>query len=44
VIDGSEANLPRTSNQKVKIMRNLIGALFLEIDGSNHSAKVRRVQ
>jgi hypothetical protein len=44
VIDGSEAVLPRTSNQKVKIVRNLLGTLFLEIEGTNNSAKVRRVQ
>jgi hypothetical protein len=44
VIDGSEQALPRSSNQKVKIVRNMFGTLFLEIDGSNHSAKVRRVQ
>ena len=44
VIDGSEAVLPRTSNQKVTIERNLFGTLFLKAEGSNSSAKVRRVQ
>lgn len=44
VIDGSEAVLPRTSNQKVTIERNLFGTLFLRAEGSNSSAKVRRVQ
>lgn len=44
VIDGSDAVLPRTSNQKVRIVRNLLGTLFLEVEGSNSSAKVRRVQ
>jgi hypothetical protein len=44
VIDDSSAVLPRTSNPKVKIVRNLIGTLFLKIEGSNNSAKVRRVQ
>lgn len=44
VIDGSEAVLPRSSNQKVTIERNMFGTLFLRVDGSNSSAKVRRVQ
>jgi len=44
VIDGSEAILPRTTNQKVKISRNYIGTLFLTVAGSNSSAKVRRVE
>lgn len=44
VIDGSNAVLPRSSNQKVRIVRNMIGTMFLEVDGSNTSAKVRRVQ
>lgn len=44
VIDGSEAVLPRTSNPKVTIERNVFGTLFLKVDGSNNAAKVRRVQ
>lgn len=44
VVDGSEAVLPRTGNQKVTIERNLFGTLFLKAEGSNSSAKVRRVQ
>ena len=44
IVDDSSAVLPRTSNQKVRIVRNLIGTLFLEVEGSNNSAKVRRVQ
>jgi len=43
IIDGSEAILPRSSNQKVKISRNYIGTLFLTVEGSNNSAKVRRI-
>ena len=43
VIDGSEAILPRTTSQKIKISRNYIGTLFLTVEGSNNSAKVRRV-
>lgn len=43
VIDDSSAVLPRRSNTKVKIERNLFGTLFLTAEGSNSSAKVRRV-
>jgi hypothetical protein len=44
IIDGSEAVLPRTKNPKVTIERNVFGTLFLKVEGSNNSAKVRRVQ
>ena len=44
VIDGSEAVLPRTRDAKVTIERNLFGTLFLKVEGTNNSAKVRRVQ
>ena len=44
IIDGSEAVLPRMKNPKVSIERNVFGTLFLKIEGSNNSAKVRRVQ
>ena len=44
VIDGSEAVLPRMRDPKVTIERNLFGTLFLKVEGSNNSAKVRRVQ
>jgi hypothetical protein len=44
VVDGSEAVLNRMSNPKVRIERNMIGTLFLKIEGSNNSAKVRRIQ
>jgi len=44
IIDGSEAVLPRTREQKVTIERNMFGTLFLKVDGTNSSAKVRRVQ
>jgi hypothetical protein len=44
VIDGSEAVLPRTHNPKARIERNMFGTLFLSVEGSNNSAKVRRVQ
>ena len=44
ISDGSEAVLPRKANAKVTIERNLFGTIFLKVDGSNSSAKVRRVQ
>lgn len=44
VVDGSSADLMPVKDPKVKIVRNLIGTMFLEIEGSNNSAKVRRVQ
>jgi hypothetical protein len=44
IIDGSEAILPRMHNPKVRIERNMFGTLFLHVDGTNNSAKVRRVQ
>lgn len=44
IIDGSEAVLPRRSDVKVNIERNVFGTIFLRVDGTNSSAKVRRVQ
>ena len=44
VVDGSEAVLRRTSNPKVKIERNMVGTMFMQIEGTNNSPKVRRVQ
>lgn len=44
IIDGSEAILPRRSDVQVSIERNMFGTLFLRVDGTNSSAKVRRVQ
>ncbi|WP_306393087.1 hypothetical protein [Telluria beijingensis] len=44
IIDGSEAVLPRRSDVKVSIERNVFGTIFLRVDGTNSSAKVRRVQ
>ena len=44
IIDGSAADLAPTRNQKVRIERNLLGTMFLRVAGSNHSAKVRRVE
>ena len=43
VMDDSSAVLPRRSDTKVRIERNLFGTLFLRVEGTNSSAKVRRV-
>jgi hypothetical protein len=43
IADGSEAVLPPSTSQKVKITRNFLGTLFLQVEGSNQSPKVRRV-
>jgi len=44
IVDDSASDLPRAVNQKVRIARNLFGTLFLSVEGSNLSAKVRRVE
>jgi hypothetical protein len=44
IIDGSEAVLAPVDNQKVKIARNMFGTMFLQVEGSNNSAKVKRVE
>jgi hypothetical protein len=43
IADGSEAVLPPSTSQKVKITRNFLGTLFLQVEGSNQSPKVRRI-
>jgi hypothetical protein len=44
IIDGSEAVLAPMDNPKVKIERNAFGTTFLQVEGSNNSAKVKRVE
>lgn len=44
IIDGSEAILPNSDHQHIKIKRNFLGTLFMEVQGSNQSPKVRRVE
>ncbi|MFC0252164.1 hypothetical protein [Massilia consociata] len=44
ITDGSEAVLPPTRDARVTIERNMFGTLFLKVEGTNSSAKVRRVQ
>jgi hypothetical protein len=44
IVDGSEAILPNSDHQHIKIKRNFLGTLFMEVQGSNQSPKVRRVE
>jgi hypothetical protein len=44
VVDGSSADLAPATNPPVKIVRNMFGTMFLEIEGTNASPKVRRVR
>ncbi|WP_313031625.1 hypothetical protein [Massilia alkalitolerans] len=44
IVDGSEAVLAPMRNPRVRIERNMFGTLFLKVEGTNSSAKVRRVQ
>lgn len=44
IVDGSDAVLAPTVDTPVRIERNVFGTLFLKVEGTNSSAKVRRVQ
>jgi hypothetical protein len=44
VADDSQASIIELDNPKVKLVRNSIGTIFLEIQGTNQSPRVRRVQ
>jgi hypothetical protein len=44
VVDGSSAVLTPMKNPKVKVTRSMLGTLFLEIQGTNNSPKVRRIR
>jgi len=44
IVDGSSAEFAPSMQQKVRIVRNVFGTMFLEIEGSNNSPKVRRVE
>jgi hypothetical protein len=43
IVDDSSAVLPRRSDTRVRIARNVFGTMFLSVEGTNQSAKVRRV-
>lgn len=44
IADGSSADLAPMTDAKARVVRNAFGTIFLEIDGTNNSPKVRRVQ
>ena len=44
VVDGSEVALPAASNPKVSIERGMLGAFYLQVEGSNNTARVSRVK
>jgi hypothetical protein len=44
VNDDSSGNVNEIENPKIKITRNLLGTMFLEIEGSTQAPRVRRVQ
>lgn len=43
IVDGSRAAL-NAVNPKVRVRRGVLGAFYLEVEGTNHSPRVRRVQ
>lgn len=44
VVDDSNGVTKSMTNPAVKVVRGALGAIYLEIDGTNQSPKVRRVQ
>lgn len=44
VVDGSEVALPSARNPKVSIERGMLGAFYLQVEGSNNTARVTRVK
>ncbi|NGZ87127.1 hypothetical protein [Duganella aceris] len=44
VADESSGSVNEVENPKVKITRNAVGTMFLEIEGTNQAPRVRRVQ
>jgi hypothetical protein len=44
VSDDSSGSVTEVENPKVKITRNALGTMFLEIEGTNQAPRVRRVQ
>lgn len=44
VIDNSDATLRPMANPKARVERNYFGTMFMVIEGTNHSPKVRRVK
>lgn len=44
VSDDSSGNINEIDQPKIKITRNLLGTIFLEIEGASQAPRVRRVQ
>lgn len=44
IIDNTDVTLSPMDNPKVKVTRNFLGSLFLEIEGTNQSPRVKRVE
>lgn len=44
VIDGGEVVFAPVTNPKATIERGMLGSMYLKVEGSNHSARVSRVQ
>jgi hypothetical protein len=44
VADDSTGNINEIDQPKIKITRNALGTIFLEIEGANQAPRVRRVQ
>ena len=44
ITDGSSAYFPRLSDPKVRIRTGMFGALYFEVEGENHMARVRRIK
>jgi hypothetical protein len=44
VADDSSGNVNEIDQPKIKITRNVLGTIFLEIEGTNQAPRVRRVQ
>ncbi|MCD2519085.1 hypothetical protein LQ564_22545 [Massilia sp. G4R7] len=44
VLDGAEVVLAPMTNPKATVERGVLGALFLKVEGTNHSARVSRVE
>jgi hypothetical protein len=44
VADDSSGSVAEIENPKVRITRNALGTMFLEIEGTNQAPRVRRVQ
>jgi hypothetical protein len=44
VADDSTGSITEVENPKVKITRNALGTMFLEIEGTSQAPRVRRLQ